>query len=97
MIDLFTNEPHIRLKIIREALAISRKDFAKILDISYRRYTRWEKVNTTLPVGTQQCMVKLGLNPFYVLGDPMLTINDIPFENVKKAVIRELFNRSEQR
>lgn len=94
MIELYVEQPHIRLKMMREALAISRSDFAKLLNVNYRRYARWENKDIKIPVDVLKIMVKFGLNPCYLFGEPQITVNNIPFENVKKTIIRELFNRS---
>lgn len=94
MLEQYTNQPHIRLKIMREALAITRTDFAKILNVCYRRYSRWENRDILIPIEAQRIMIRLGLNPHYILGDSNLTLNNLPFETVKKSILRELFNRS---
>lgn len=93
MIEDYVKQSHIRLRLMREALTLTRREFSMLLNVKYRTYNGWEKKDRIISITAQQHMVVLGLNPSYILGDKNITINDVPFENVKKIVFRKLMER----
>ena len=86
MVENLFSQSHIRLRLIREALQLNRKDFSQILKVNYRTYNEWEKKEITPSIEAQKKMIQIGLNPNYLLGDNSPTINGYTFESIKKNI-----------
>lgn len=86
MIENLFSQSHIRLRLIREALELNRKDFSEILKVNYRTYNEWEKKEIIPSMNAQKRMISIGINPHYLFGDDSPTINGYTFENVKNNI-----------
>lgn len=93
MIENCISQSHIRLRLMREALELTKKDFSMILNVNYRTYNKWEKFERKPSIEALKNMVKLRLNPHYLFGDNNLTINDTNFDNIKESITNELTKR----
>ena len=87
MIEDFVTESHVRLRLMREAVCLSKREFAALLKVNYRTYTRWEKFEMRPSMKAQHEMINIGLNPNYLIGDKELIMSGISFETVRKKVI----------
>lgn len=90
MIETFVSESFIRLRFLREALSLNKKQFSKLLNVNYRTYVKWERKEILPSIKAQKNMIELGLNPRYILGENNPLINGTSFEQIKKIIINKM-------
>lgn len=93
MLETIIQQPHIRLRLLREAFTLNKTQFAKILETPYRTYQKWEYNDKRLSFKATNNMIKLGINPNFINGDDQPILNCITFEQVKINIINSMIKK----
>lgn len=83
MIERYINDPHLRLKLLREALQLTQGQFAELLGVKKRTYGEWERKDRHISTTAERSFIKFNLNPGFLYGD-----NDMTLKNKSLIVIR---------
>lgn len=90
MIEAFVSGSHIRLRFMREAFSINKKEFSRVLNANYRTYNEWEKKDITPCKKVLSNMIKIGLNPNYLNGADSIIQHGFTFDDVQNTIIQLL-------
>lgn len=93
MLETIITQSHIRLRMLREAFTLNKSQFSKLIDIPYRTYIIWERIDRRISHKAIINLISLGINPAYIDGDNHPILSEYSFEFVKKNIMNKMIEK----
>lgn len=91
---LFLNSPYDRLRLLREHMRITQKEFCRLLNISKFKLNRIEKAKQKIDIDKVNNLRKFGINPSFILNEDKMLLGDLTIDEVKNNITSFLKNES---